>query len=357
VADTLGAEVPAPREAAFSASNVKHLLDRHALPQGWLSPSVVEDTLDADGVELRRAGFSSRAPMGEEIVGSAAEFDGSPIERAYFELLERVSTVEWLARRPSSCDLLTFEEQLAGRRPWEEIAPESLDPARWRYARSNGVALHEDWQSASRRAFWELCERDRVLRAWYGETVPTKVPLAVEATPLARAKSYDWLAYTFPDSQRGGFSQGVNVLGVFGMPKTHSAPLVFGYGARPSLEDAFTAAVREATQLLAFLWGEPLPTAAPAPAPTPGFHLDAYQWIGHHGILRRWLEGEHAQYRRLLPERPELSARVLFVDLTPSWLNGLRVSRAVCPAALPLVFGDDPMTAHLPPQIRTHPIG
>jgi hypothetical protein len=127
-------------------------------------------------------------------------------------------------------------------------------------------------------------------------------------------------------------------------------------GARPSAEDALFAAVREATQLLAFLWGEPLPGASPVLAPTPAYHLDAYQWSERHGIIRRWLEGEHAQYGRLLPDPQEVTDEVLFIDLTPSWLKGLRVAKAVCPAALPLVFGDDPGAAHLPPAIRTHPI-
>jgi hypothetical protein len=339
------------------ALDERHLFERYPLAPAWSRPTVVEDTYDADGVELRRAGVSSKSPAGEEIVGSAAERGQRPLTRAYFELLERASTIEWLRSQPSRCDLLTRGGAHATTRPWADIVPESVDPLRWRYARSNGVALYTDWQNASERALWELCERDRVLRSWYGETVPERTPLAGEATSLQEARSYEWLAYSFPGSDRAEFSRGVHVVGVFGIPTTGSAPFVSGYGARPSGDDALRAAVREATQLLAFLWGEPLPAAAPPPAPTPAFHLDAYQWGGRHALVRRWLEGHHAAYGALLPKRPKGEEKVLFVDLTPGWLTGLRVAKAVCPAALPLIFGEDPLAAHLPTELRTHPIG
>ncbi len=336
---------------------------RSPLPEGWSNPAVVEDVVVADGVELRRAGQSTAGPEGEEVTGAAVEAGSSPIDRSYFELLERVSTLEALRRRRASYALVTEDGERVAERRSEEVFPESDDPARWRYARSNGVALHADWRTASLRALWELAERDRVLRAWYGETRPERVEFSPYRTPLGGAQSYDWLAYAFPE---GGaeFSRGVQVIGVFGFPTYAHAPLVCGYAARPERHDALDAAVREAMQLLGFLWGEPLPDRLPEIAPTALHHLEHFQWPDHHDVLRRWLEEGHARFftgangtRRSGASACSYVARPAFVDLTPSWLTGgLRVSKAICDAAMPLSFGDAPFAAHLPSNLRVHPI-
>jgi hypothetical protein len=337
--------------------------DKSPLPEGWSKPGVVEDVVVADGVALRRAGLSSTGPGGEEVTGAAVEAVGSPIDRSYFELLERVSTLESLRERRSSYALMTMDGERLGDRAAEDVFPESDDPARWRYARSNGVALHSDWRSASLRALWELAERDRVLRAWYGETRPERLEFSPGSTPLDGARSYDWRAYGFPETEQTQFSRGVQVVGVFGFPVREGMPLVCGYGARPEIRDALDAAVREAMQLLGFLWGEPPLDRLPDPAPTALYHLELFQSPDHHDVLRRWLENGHERFlsaRELLASRKDDSshmARPAFVDLTPAWLvGGLRVAKAVCDAAMPLAFGDVPFTAHLPPELRVHPI-
>lgn len=54
---------------------------------------------------------------------------------------------------------------------------------------------------------------------------------------------------------------------------------------------------------------------------------------------------------------PRPRADVAFVDLTASWLpRGLRVAKAICAEALPLVFGDPPYARHLDEDLRVHPI-
>jgi hypothetical protein len=342
--------------SATGAEDFKSLAVRYPLPSGWSGIAVVEDTFIADGIKLRRAGLSSVSPAGEEILGSAADAQGSPMARAYFELVERVSTIEWLGRDRAPCDLLTVDGRLAKESPWEEVFPESPEPAAWRYSRSNGIAIHGNWERASKRAFYELCERDRVLRSWYGETVPQRVLFDLRATPLAHSRSYEWCAYSFPESEKRRFSRGVHVRGVFGIPRNRELPFVFGYGARSSPEDALFAATREATQLLAFLWGESLPEEDPASAPIPAYHLEAFQWSERRDGIRRWLNGGHARYRSVSWPPGEVDGRVFFVDLTPSWVQGLRVSKAVCAEALPLAFGNDPGALHLPAEIRVHPL-
>ena len=334
---------------------------RPPLPEGWSEAALVEDVVLADGVSLRRAGWSSTGPQRQEVTGAAVEVETSPIARGHFELLERVSTLEALATPRPYCELRTAEGCHVGERPWDQVFPESDDPARWRYARSNGIALHADWETAALRAFWELAERDRVLRAWYGETRPEPIVFGVEGTPLGGALSYDWVASAFPQGE-ATFSSGVEVVGVFGFPVSASLPLVFGYGARATRSDALDAAVRESLQLLGFLWGESLLDELPEPTPTPMHHLEYFQRQGHHGALRTWLADGHGQVAsKVANKRTEACRRggsdVLFVDLTPSWLGaGLRVAKAVCDAATPLAFGQIPFTEHLPSELRVHPI-
>jgi hypothetical protein len=328
------------------------------LPEGWSEPAVVEDVVIVDDVKLYRAGLSSVAPDGEEITSSAAEPTGSPLGRSYFELLERVSTFEALRSRRLFYELWTSERQLAGFLPASEVFPESDEPNRWRYARSNGVALHASFSGACQRALWELAERDRVLRSWYGEIVPRRLPLEAAKSPLAAARSYDFRAYAFPDPGTV-WSRGVHVAGIFGFPRRAEAPLVYGYAGRDDLGAALEAAQREAMQLLAFLWGEPIPDGPAGAAPTPLHHLERFLWPKNHELLRRWLDGRHAKLaKRTTPTRTDRSAcEAFFVDLTPAWLGGgLSVAKAVAAPAAPLAFGDAPFASHLPQELRLHPI-
>jgi len=336
--------------------------DTSPLPSGWSEPTVVEDVVVADGVELRRAGLASTGPDGEEVTGAAVEALSSPLDRSYFELLERVSTIESLRRRCSSYALLTVDAEPVGHGAAEKVFPESAEPARWRYARSNGIALHSDWRKASLRASWELAERDRVLRAWLGEIRPERLEFLANSTPLGGACSYDFRAYAFPDASGAKFSHGIHVVGVFGFPTRGGVPLISGYAARPELKDALLAAVQEAMQFLGFLWGEPPLERLPDPTPTPLHHLEHFQWPDHHEVLRRWLEEGHERFFKATPSGPcppdrQGGARIAFVDLTPTWMEGgLRVAKAVCDDAMPLAFGDTPFTAHLPSKLRVHPI-
>jgi hypothetical protein len=351
-----GSSLEASSEAGESEFHARQTIETNPLPPAWGRPSVYEDRIEMDGLEVRRAGLSSVNPEGEEILGSAASTIEPPLARAYFELLERASTLEWLKRAASSCALLGLDGEPKGRRSMMDVAPQSPEPARWRYARSNGVALHESWREACHRAYLELCERHRVLAAWYGESQPAKLAFDVEATSLKKIRSYEWLACSFPAPSDGDFTRDVHVTGVLGMPDSESSPVVAGFGAESSIDRAVMHAAREATQLLAFLWGESLPESDPLMAPNPAYHRDIYQRPERRKLLRRWLEEGHTRVRQHTPRPVDGADDVLFVDLTPQWLRGLRVSKAVCPAALSLVFGDDPRASHLPPELRAHPI-
>jgi hypothetical protein len=302
------------------------------LPDGWSLVERVEDAVCASGLEIRRAGlFATRD--GVHALGAAAAIDRAPIERAEYELVERVAVLEAIR---------------AGR---TDLFPVSPSPDQWVYAKTNGVALHDSFEAASERAFWELVERDAVVRSWHGETRPNVISERESADDALRAlPTHRWRAAVFETPSL--WSRGVSVIGVFGFPIDSEMPFVVGYGARATFADAHRAACAEALQSLAFLWGEPKTTSAQPPGPM--LHLENLQRPGQDERIRDWLEQGHGRFAQAA--RTDASANVSFVDLTPAWLCEGRVVKAVCAAALPLAFGQTPASAHLPPELRLHPV-
>lgn len=308
------------------------LIARWPLLAGYSPPQVFADEIEIAGARVRRAGIQSTAPSGEEVTGSAAVLEGSPLERAYFELLERAAVLEAAARA--------------------SLAP-SRDP-RSRPARSNGVALHRTWEEACYRAGCELAERDRTLGAWYGE-----LPLFAAKLPAWLAafdSTHDWIARAIPPAPGSRADADIEVALVFGFPREPGIPLTRGFAGGASRERAIDAAAMEAVQSLAFVWGEPLPAEPPPLAPTPLFHLDYYLWPAHHDQLREWLTSTAITSRAAGATEDD---ETRFIDLTPAAFgDGLRVARAVRGSARALVFGEPPasLLSRLPPARHVHPI-
>ena len=324
------------------------------LPDGWSRPSKLDDFVVIGGVKIHRAGVAATAPTGEQVVGAAANRAAPARERAWFELAERVCVLEAIAGPRRRRRLYTEDGKASGDITHAAAFPASRSPKRWVYARSNGIALHVDWVSACRRAYWELAERDRILRSWLGEIVP--VSLRLRPSLACAERTHEWLAYAFP-APEGSFSSGVHVVGVFAFPRSKRVPLAVGFAARPVAENALDAAIGEATQQLAFLWGERPPARVRKLPPGAALHLDAYQVHAHHDRVRGWLDGGHVRFREPSTRPRRRAARVRFIDLTSPWLEGrARVAKAVCDSALPLVFGDSPTMRGLPPDLRLHPI-
>lgn len=324
------------------------------LPEPWTVSERVDDVVEVDGLTIRRAGLCASSEHAQA-VGSAASIDEDPAPRATFELLERIA-VDEASRAHATIFRLRSRtgEDIGGARAREVFPPS--DHECWAFARSNGVSLHTEWTLACDGAARELIERDRILRAWLGETLPVRIPGGFASRVVSGTPSYDWRTYLFPAPTGGAFGRDLDVVGVFGFPRAPTAPLVFGFGARPDRDEATRAAVRESLQLLAFLWGEPIPERVPKPAPTTMAHLETYQVRDRHPILLRWLErGHHAHHR----PRPAADADSMFrfADLTPPALAGhVHVAKALCAAAIPLTLGLSPLLAHLPPELRVHPI-
>lgn len=323
------------------------------LPDGWQAPDAVEDTIEIDGVSIHRAGVSAVDPSGEEVCGSAADLRMGAADRAWFELLERACVIEALRVPCTSYAVVDAAGVLHADLGRADVFPESTAPEQWTYARSNGVALHQDWAEACARARFELAERDRILRSWRGDVAPRRLDFA------SPTRSYEWIAAAFP-ARGEDFASDVEVVAVAGFPLTPDLPLALGFGADHALESAAARATREALQQLAFLWGEPVPRELSG-KPSAFLHLDAYQIPERRALLRAWLDGQFV--RDDWANRDDAAAvqahkeEVRFVDLTPAWLpQGLRVAKAVCKRAIPLVFGEGPAFLDLPVERRLHPI-
>jgi ribosomal protein S12 methylthiotransferase accessory factor YcaO len=291
-----------------------------------------------------------------QAVGSAAEVGEDPTQRATFELLERIALLEAVRASEREFPLRSASGKELGGALLQQVFPPSDAPDQWAFARSSGVSLHTDWTSACEGAARELLERDRVLRAWMGQTLAVRIPNGAASSMFSDTPSYDWRTYLFPAGDAPVSGSDVEVVGVFGFPKAPHMPLVFGYGARSDRSGALLSAQKEALQLLAFLWGESIPDVAPDPVPAPMTHLETYQVRDRHETLLRWLEEGHAAHYRPLPAAAADDS-LRYADLTPSWLAGrCHVARALCPAAISLAFGRSPLLAHLPSHLRIHPI-
>jgi hypothetical protein len=308
----------APTEAAARARLAQHQ-QRYPLPaRAELAESFLQRVTVGE-LELFMVGLVAGAGP-TMATGAAAAAGGFPIERAYFELIERSSL---LAARASQAPLL--ERDRAG----------------------NGVALHRSWAEACDAALCELIERDRVLRSFAGEVKPARLALGGASFAAAIEEHYSVEAYGF-DPRRRKLRH--RAAGVFLWPRRPDLPLVYGFAAARDVGAAQASAAREALQRLAFLWGEALPSSPPSAAASPDYHQEHYLYPAHHPRLRTWLAGRPGS-RRMRFERGFDGERARFIDLTPDDLSGgLVVAKACAAAARPLIFGrPGPATA------GTHP--
>jgi hypothetical protein len=280
--------------------------------------------------------------------GSAAGPDRHPVERAFFELLERISIVDARAQRLGPRLTVRDAEGVEKSvRAVSRVFPSDVRPNRVRGSLSNGVALHTSWSEACVSARAELVERDRVLRAFQYARAPKSLehdaPLEQALAPHYRVRGYEFEA--------GRASPQHRVTGVFLFPLTEGAPLAYGFGAGATLDSATERARREALQRLAFLWGEPLPATPPDAAPLPDYHQDYYLYPPHVALLTGWLDAKAKRAQRT----PAMfdGSPVRYIDITPVHLRGkLAVAKAMSPRARQLRFGANPRSKRGAP----HPI-
>jgi hypothetical protein len=338
------------------------LVEEFPLPSTWEAPIPLLLTANVPGLEIQLAGLTAMDRAGQIVTAGAGQLTGSPVPRAYFELVERVSIVEAMSGERSVRDYVLRDA--SGDRlelcPYETVFPSSGEETRWQYAKSNGVAVSRTWTEACQRARWELAERDRVLRSWYGEVEPVRI--ATPDGPFSRelADEYDLEAYSFPHpSEPDEVAGGIRVVGLFGFPKTERVPLIYGLGARDELFGAIGAATLECIQRLGFLWGEEIPKAEPRFSPTADFHQDFFLHPPCQSRLHDWLAGGHGDFREDLTLSCLVPHTSGFVDLTPRELRGrLFVAKAIPSDELPLTFGygHPRVRGELPSSLSVHPI-
>ena len=338
-------------------TELNKLQDDFPLSIQWEQPSVIRHVADIGGTQIHLAGLSTLDRAGQCICGSAGQLAGSPLPRAYYELVERTAIIEAIGRAQQEFEVQDGEGEVVGKAPSAEVFPRSSDEESWRYARSNGVAVGVDWQDATHRAALELIERDRVLRSWYGEIMPLRLEISSSPVPRSLDRHYNFETYVFPGEVECGDT--ANVVGIFGFPLQESAPLVFGLGARYQLHEALAAAACECLQRLGFLWGEAIPDVLPTFAPTPDFHQEFYLHRPNQARLLAWLRGNHVKFAGILGAGPREPGAPFFVDLTPDALRSRLVIAKALPAnKLALTFGrGHPRLKCAPPEmLAIHPI-
>jgi hypothetical protein len=292
-------------------------------------PEIFDGTALAAGLPIRLAGIAVRHGA-ETITGSAGSLVDDPFPRAAAEFVERLSLLATISRGRKLVPFYDERRRELGVLPGSTVFPTSPDETSHRWARSNGVALGSTWTDAARRARFELVERDRVLRSWFGEGAPELLPDIGTLVPAVLHEHYDVRAYSFAEGKND-----TSVAGVFAFPRGR-CPLVYGFGGRDSLRVALGVAVGELVQRLGFLFDEPTPTDPPSPSPTPDFHQDYYLFEGHHEKLKKWLSGAHTLSRCVL-DVPDNAAEPVYVDVSTA--NGPIVVKALPSGHVPLAFG------------------
>ncbi len=215
---------------------------------------------------------------------------------------------------------------------------------------TSGWAAHVDRSSAQLGGLLELVERDAMLAAWYGLTMPRRrsVPRSalaesLEARGLALhiARLSHETAVPIAIAVAEGVREGVLAVG----------GCASSCAAASTLDDAIDTALRGLVQKIELL--APLPadtrTRAAAQLAMPGDHLRYYLDPRHGHILRTFVDGPCDDIEPepldglddLVARLVGAGYRVLAVDATPAVARavGLHVVRAVVPGLLPLAFG------------------
>jgi hypothetical protein len=329
-----------PEALAFGSAQerLQTLRSAYPLADNWSEPELFVDEAVIEDTTIHLVGLFARSATGREVTGSAASTDTAPVERAFFELLERASVVDATAGT-AAFRVLDERGEVCEECEHGALFPQDVPGASFRYALSNGVAAGSSFESAARAAFGELVERDRILRSWYGAIRPVRVAAAPPAVLDRLSSVYRFETFAFPGSS--GRGEGLEVVGIYGFPRRAGIPLIRGTGAGLDRHDALLRATRECLQTLGFLWGESLPESEPDVSTTAEYHQDYYLWPESQPHLERWLRGERVRDSlRLHPREIPRCAGPKFADLTPPHLaSRLHVLKALPETELPVVFG------------------
>lgn len=292
--------------------------------KNWKLIDQYADKILVDQFSISLAGFACENDQGIVLSGSAGGNDHIK-DRAFYELLERLSIFEF--HHLSNEELLALKDQNGINlcvQTKKELIPQS-ENSNWRFAISNGVAIHQDFEKASNHAMRELLERDAILASWYGLTSPKKVACSNQVFP----KSYHLEFYQF-ETLNGYYSAMC-----LARPLVESAPLLYGFSCASSFEIACNKAQEELIQRIGFLFNEVGETELRF-EPTALFLQEYYLRKENHHKIYDWLEGKHGAIGRASRD-----ATICFIDLTPQSLENLTVVKALSDETIPLIFGQD----------------
>lgn len=330
-----------------------HIAKKYPLSKKWLDIEPFEDVTIINSIKVFLNGFCVKNHQQMAVTASAGSLKNNSKDRAYFELIERSSIVEYDINKQKKLTITNINKSLSEKIPSSDIFPTPINPEKWRYARSNGVAVHTSWKKACENAFHELFERDTILRSWYGEICPQKISLPKSLIPSSWNSLYHFEAYDFP---RPGL---LKTSMVIGYPKRNKIPLIYGFSAKTTKLSSLKSALQECIQRLGFLWGEDLPHTPPSFSPTPDFHQEYFLYPPNIKLLKSWLSGSHTKYYSHSKKQSLTNLKPLFLDLTPPHLKGkLFVVKAYSPTAIPLIFGQKKIAedSTLPKELFIHPI-
>lgn len=311
--------------------NIRKLLP---LSNKWQELETFSDVVKVSSHQIHACGISTSDSAGTLVAASAAALDKMPWDRAYYELIERTSTIEALS---SGC--------------FSSLFPASKDTKLYKYSSSNGVAAGSSFATASASAFLELVERDRILRSWFGGAAP--VECTKYTGTIEELSEYESKAYSFEDRYD---ADSVFVIGVFLFPKK-SFPLVFGFGAALDKLEAFRKAEREALQRVAFLFDQEADKNCEF-TPDPLYHQEFFLRPENRHLIEDWLSGRFCGVCKLRESRQKYSDQI-FTDITPSHLKGKTwVVKGYTKARIPLIFGKgyDEFFDGIPRDLAIHPI-
>ena len=279
---------------------------------------------------------------GVSIVGSAASIESSPYDRSFFELLERISIIESLAKgRNKSFKIRDLNEKEISEIKAVKAFGESCYSKNKDYqiAKSNGIALHDTWREACLSAASELVERHHILSSWFGHSKPERIAIPSFLKLDFLSSHYEINLYKLGESKISDIEQNLTTVMLYLRPKTehkNSVPLLYSFCSGVSLELAVLGAEKELLQRVGFLWGEELPTKIGF-SPTAHFHGEFYLNTDNHYIIESWIMGD---FYREGTDKKSSQISIQFVDISSETSSKYYVAKAISNETIDLYFGN-----------------
>ncbi|MBF0301218.1 MAG: YcaO-like family protein [Oligoflexia bacterium] len=292
----------------------------------WNIIDEFNEIVEISGKKIYCSGMAAKNINDLTVTGSSASLKDFPKDEAYYELLERVYTIEKIQQ--------------------DKKFNEGDTSKSYKISLSNGVALHNSLEEASLRARCELIERDRVLRSWYGEYSPLEMfndPSTQFLYSDYDVKTYNFINHFDPRKEY--------VVGAFAFPKRSDCPFCYGFGCHPNYEFALNKSSKELIQRIGFLFGEKADIECEF-APTALYHQEFYMGGKGREIIERWLLDKKPYEQIFTCATDDIKYKTI------STINNLYLVKATSDERLPLIFGKgyQIQNREIRPEKYIHPI-